>query len=205
MKLNNNNMATEIFIEPELIELEQPEVAQEWFNICSELGLDKQLAHADKSEDKKAPPYMYVDPKTSRIIKTLCPVQVNYSDYKVSTIPLDVLKEIQKAEVNGWYKKIHICYDDKSPDPFVVGFTKSDSDWSADVHLIARWGTELLPFEVLEQKAMARVRQEATDALRELKFRVEAALDNVDSFTNNLLGGKEVPKLDFGIDNIRKW
>jgi hypothetical protein len=205
MKLNNNNMATEIFIEPELMELEQPEVAQEWFNICSELGLDKQLAHADKSEDKKAPPYMYVDPKTSRIIKTLCPVQVDYHNYKTSTIPLDILKEIQKAEVNGWYKKIHICYDDKSPDPFVVGFTKSDSDWSADVHLIARWGAELLPFEILEQKAMARVKQNAIDALKELQFKVNSALENVDAFTNGLITGKAVPTLNFGIEDIRKW
>lgn len=198
-------MATEIFIEPELMELEQPEIAQEWFDICSELGLKHQLSHADKSEDKKAPPYMYVDPKTSRIIKTLCPVQVKYADYKASTIPLDVLKEIHKAEKNGWYSKICICYDDKSPDPFVVGFTKAESEWNADIHLIARWGAELLPFEVLEQKAVARMKQEATDALRELKFKVEAALDDVNAFTNSLLTGKEVPKLDFSVDNIRKW
>lgn len=198
-------MATEIFIEPELMELEQNEVAQEWFDICSELGLDKQLAHADKSEDKKAPPYMYVDPKTSRVIKTLCPVQVKYTDYKTSTIPLDVLKEIHKAEKNGWYSKICICYDDKSPDPFVVGFTKSESDWNADIHLIARWGAELLPFEVLEQKAVARMKQNAIDALKELQFRIKTALEDVDAFTNNMLTGKEAPKLDFSVDSIRKW
>ena len=198
-------MATEIFIEPELMELEQNEVAQEWFDICSELGLDKQLAHADRSEDKKAPPYMYVDPKTSRVIKTLCPVQVKYTDYKTSTIPLDVLKEIHKAEKNGWYSKICICYDDKSPDPFVVGFTKSESDWNADIHLIARWGAELLPFEVLEQKAVARMKQNAIDALKELQFRVKTALEDVDAFTNSMLTGKEAPKLDFSVDSIRKW
>jgi hypothetical protein len=198
-------MATEIFIEPELMELEQNEIAQEWFDICSELGLDKQLAHADKSEDKKAPPYMYVDPKTSRVIKTLCPVQVKYTDYKTSTIPLDVLKEIHKAEKNGWYSKICICYDDKSPDPFVVGFTKSESDWNADIHLIARWGAELLPFEVLEQKAVARMKQNAIDALKELQFRVKTALEDVDAFTNSILTGKEAPKLDFSVDSIRKW
>ena len=198
-------MATEIFIEPELMELEQNEIAQEWFDICSELGLDKQLAHADKSEDKKAPPYMYVDPKTSRVIKTLCPVQVKYTDYKTSTIPLDVLKEIHKAEKNGWYSKICICYDDKSPDPFVVGFTKSESDWNADIHLIARWGAELLPFEVLEQKAVARMKQNAIDALKELQFRIKTALEDVDAFTNSMLTGKEAPKLDFSVDSIRKW
>jgi hypothetical protein len=198
-------MATEIFIEPELMELEQSEIAQEWFEICSELGLDKQLAHADKSEERKAPPYMYVDPKTARIVKTLCPVEIKYSDYKASTIPLDVLKEIQKAEKNGWYSKIHICYDDKSPDPFVVGFTKAESAWNADIHLIARWGAELLPFEVLEQKAIARMKDEATEALKELQFKINNALSDVDKFTKSLLGGNETPGLNFKVDNISKW
>lgn len=198
-------MATEIFIEPELQDLEQIENAQEWFEIASQLGLDEQLRHADKSEDKKAPPYMYVDPKTSRIIRTLCPVQVPYNKYKASTIPLDILKEIQKAELNGWYSKIHICYDDKSPDPFVVGFTKAENSWNADIHLIARWGAELLPFEVLEQKAIVRMKQNAVDALKELQFKVKNALDDVDAFTSGLLAGKDIPKLEFGVENINKW
>lgn len=198
-------MATEIFIEPELMELETPEIAQEWFDICSELGLEGQLKHADKSEDKKAPPYMYVDPKTARIIKTLCPVEVKYTDYKASTIPLDVLKEIQKAEKNGWYNKIHICYDDKSPDPFVVGFTKAENAWSADIHLIARWGAELLPFEILEQKAIARMKDEAANALKELQFKINNALEDVDLFNKSLLGGTNIPELNFRVNSISKW
>jgi len=198
-------MATEIFIEPELQELEQVENAQEWFEIASQLGLDEQLKHADKSEEKKAPPYMYIDPKTSAIIRTLCPVQVEYTKYRASTIPLDILKEIQKAEVNGWYDRIHICYDNKSPDPFVIGFTKAEHKWNADIHLIARWGAELLPFEVLEQKAIARVRAEAKEALRELKYKLENALEDIDMFTASLLGGKEIPTLQFRIESINKW
>jgi len=198
-------MATEIFIEPELQDLEQAEHAQEWFEIASKLGLDAQLKHADKSEEKKAPPYMYVDPKTSRIIKTLCPVQVKYKEYSASTIPLDVLKEIQKAEENGWYSMIHICYDDKSPDPFVIGFTKAESEWRADIHLIARWGAELLPFEQLEQKAIARVKDNATKALKKLKYELELALEDVDMFSKSLLEASQAPKLDFGIDELRKY
>ena len=92
-------MAVEIFIEPELQELEQAEVAQEWFEIASQLGLEEQLKHADRSEEKKAPPYMHIDPKTAKIIKTLCPMQTDYKKYRASTIPLDVLKEIQKAKI----------------------------------------------------------------------------------------------------------
>lgn len=198
-------MAIEIFIEPELQELEQNEKAQEWYDLCIELGLSKQLAHVDKSEEMKAPPYMYVDPKTNAIIKTLCPVQVKYTDYKVSTIPLDVLREIAKAEKNGWYSKIHICYDDKSPDPFVIGFTKAENSWNSDIHLIARWGDELLPFEMLEQKAIARLQQRAHDALTELQFKVEQALKNVDMFNTGLLNGGQIPSLGFNVGTINKY
>ena len=196
-------MATEIFIEPELQELEQIENAQEWFEIASELGLTEQLKHADKSEDKKAPPYMYVDPKTSRIIKTICPVQVDYKKYKASTIPLDVLKEIQKAETHGWYSKIHICYDDKSPDPFVIGFTKADSSWNADIHLIARWGAELVPFEILEQKAMSIMKLEASKAINELKY--YSGEFDVEWGRDVVYGGKDCPWHTEQLDGFYAW
>lgn len=198
-------MATEIFIEPELQELEQPEVAQEWFEICSELGLSEQIKHADRSEDKKAPPYMYVDPKTSSIIKTLCPVQVNYKQYRASTIPLDVLKEIQKAEKNGWYREIAICYDDKSPDPFVVGFTHNTDKWRSDIHLIARWGNELLPFEQLEHKALERIKLGTMDAVKSMKHQMEVALSDIDAFSKKLLNGATVPSFEFAIQSVSKW
>lgn len=197
-------MSTEIFVEPELMELEQPENAQEWFEICSQLGLEGQVKHADRSEEKKAPPYMHIDPKTNKIIMAICPVQVQYKDYSASTIPLDVLKEIQKAESNGWYQKIYICYDDKSPDPFVVGMTHGDH-WSAHLHLIARWGNELIPFEQLEAKAVRVLRDRAEKALRELQFNVNLALEDVDKFLRMNLAEQDLPKLHFGIEDINKW
>lgn len=195
----------EVFIEPELQELEHPTVAQEWFEICSELGLQSQLRLADRSEDKKAPPYMYVDPKTGAIIKTLCPVQIEYKKYKASTIPLDVLKEIHKCEKNNWYREIAICYDDKSPDPFVVGFTHDSDKWRSDIHLIARWGNELLPFEQLEHKALERVKAGATAAARELKQKMDTALENMDEFAKDLLNGTAIPQFSYSLDSIRKW
>ena len=198
-------MATEIFIEPELSELEQPEMAQQWFDIASELGLTNQLIHADRSEEKKAPPYMHVDAKTGRIIMTLCPVQVEYANYKASTIPLDVLKEIAKCEKNGWYSKICICYDDKSPDPFVLGFTHNESKWQRDIHLIARWGAELMPFEMLEQKAIERLRSTALRALKELEFKAKSAIEDVDNYIQTQLSGLPNIKLDFSLNEPSKY
>jgi hypothetical protein len=148
---------------------------------------------------------MHVDAKTSRIIKTLCPVQVEYTAFKASTIPLDVLKEISKAVENGWYRSISICYDDKSPDPFVVGFTHASDKWRSDIHLIARWGAELLPFEVLEEKAVARMKQQASVAIKELRAKLDIALEDMDTFCNNLLGGSNVPSISFSVNEMYKW
>jgi hypothetical protein len=198
-------MSTEIFIEPELAELEQPEMAQQWFEIASELGLTNQLIHADRSEEKKAPPYMHVDAKTGRIIMVLCPVQLEYKNYKASTIPLDVLKEIAKCEKNGWYSKICICYDDKSPDPFVLGFTHNESKWQRDIHLIARWGAELIPFELLEEKAIERLRNTALTALKEMEFKTKNAIENIDAYIQTQLSGLPNIKLDFSINEPSKY
>ena len=196
---------TEIFIEPELSELEQPEQAQQWFEIATKLGLSEQLIHASRSEEKMPPPYMHIDLRTGRIIKTLCPVQVSYTNYRASTIPLDVLEEIEKCVRNKWYSKIDICYDDKSPDPFVIGFTHHEHSWKRDMHLIARWGAELIPFEMLEKKAIDRLRNTAKNKLSELKFRTEMALSDVDAYIDGLLSGGQNLDSNFSVSDVSKY
>lgn len=197
-------MATQIFIEPELENLVE-ENASQWFEICSELGLQNQLQHAEKSEDKQAPPYMYIDPKTEIIIRCLCPRLVEVKEYSASTIPLDVLQEIQKCTKHGWYQKIKIAYDDKSPDPFVIGYTHAGHHWNSHKHLIARWGSELLPFEELERKAVARMRDTVIEDLTELKNRVNYGLENTDTFIRGIMGGREIPKSNISLANLTSW
>lgn len=187
---------TEIFVEPELDNLQESDTAAEWFELASELGLQNQISLADKSEEKKAPPYMFIDPKTNNIIKALCPRRVDYKEYKESTIPLDILQEIAKCEKNGWYQKIQIAFDDKSPDPFVIGVLHAQYDWNAPVHLIARWGAELVPFEQLRMNAINRLRNATKKSLEQLRFRAEYGLKNIDDFIDGVLGGDEMPKAE---------
>lgn len=196
---------TEIFIEPELQELQNEQVAQEWFNLVSELNLEGQIKLADKSDTKKAPPYMYVDQRTARMIRALCPVQVNYTRYKQSTIPLDVLQEIKKCEDNKWYISIQILYDDKSPDPFVVGLLDADFKSDRPIHLIARWGNELLPFEILEQKAIERLKLQAKASLMDMKSKIENSLQDLDLFVQNALNNDVDMRLDFNVRSVDKW
>lgn len=191
---------TEIFIEPELEQLQEVEAASEWFELVSELGLDKQVSLADKSEEKKAPPYMAIDPKTNKIIEVLCPRRVDYKMYNQSTIPLDILQEIQKCVKNGWYQWIEIAYDDKSPDPFVIGTIAGQYKWNAPMHLIGRWGPELLPFEQLEIKAIDRMKGEIGSSLRKMKFEVQDAIENIDNYCKGLLQGNR--KIELKIDDL---
>jgi hypothetical protein len=193
-------MATEIFIEPELQELENGESAEQWYSLCVDLGLENQAKLANKSQELKAPPYMYIDPKTERIITTLCPRGVNYKKYNESTIPLDILQEIAKCEKNGWYKEIHIYYDNKSPDPFVIGIMSTgEHSWNVAKHLIGRWGAELIPFEMLESRAIARLKDDAEIALMELKTQIDFASKNVEMFLRQALAGKDNPSLNFRV------
>jgi hypothetical protein len=136
---------------------------------------------------------MLIDPKTYNIMRTLCPCAVGYKEYGCSTIPTDVLMEIKKCVDNGWYSEIQVMYDNKTPDPFVVGINKDSNGWQIDRHLIARWGAELIPFEMLESKAIDRQRNDVITSLEELKHQTEAALKNPDVFIAGLLANKTAP------------
>lgn len=196
---------TEIFIEPELQELSDIDNSTEWQIIAEELNLGGQLAFTEKSETKQAPPYMFVDPKTDKIIRILCPRKEKIENYKASTIPLDVLREVHKCKEHGWYEEICVYYDDKSPDPFVVGFTPDKYSWQRNKHLIARWGNELLPFEELEIKAINRMKDAALQALYTTKSAIDFAYNNVEAFCKSLLTGKESPKVEISVPTLNDY
>lgn len=194
-------MATEIFIEPELENLSDVENSTEWKIICEELDLKGQCSLADRSKENMAPPYMYIDPKTECIIRTLCPMREEIAKYDASTIPLDILKEVHKCNQHGWYEGgIAIFYDNASPDPFVIGYTSKE--WNAHKHLIGRWGAELLPFEELEKKAINRLRDSAIEALASIKVEIDFALTNPDLFIKKMLSGGQPPSFRFGVSNL---
>lgn len=194
---------TEIFIEPELEQLQDSDSAAEWQLICEELKLPGQLSLTEKSGGNYAPPYMVVDPKTERIIRVLCPEKIEVQKYSQSTIPLDILREVHKCVENKWYHKIEVFYDNKSPDPFVIGFLTDR--WDSPCHLIARWGAELLPFEELEIKAINRLKNAAMSSLYEMKAQIDFAYNNVDGFIASLLSGKEPPRAKMELPTLRGW
>lgn len=144
-------MKTLTFREPELLELiEQEDAKSEWHEIVKRLGMMGQLEHVEK--DGTPNPYQRLNSRWVKILKVVCPAAIEFKKFNHSTIPLDVLKEIEFAVQNNFFREIQVWWSEKEKDPFVVGI--SGEQFRPKHHLIAQWGEELLPFELLENKAI---------------------------------------------------
>jgi hypothetical protein len=111
----------ELFFNKELADISfEVEALDDWKKTCEELGLESQLT---LTKGKETPiPYPFMNTTMVRVYETLCPRKVHYKEYKSSTIPLEVLKQIAFSVKDKHFPKIEIWYDDKSPDPVVVGY-----------------------------------------------------------------------------------
>jgi len=175
-------MAVEIYLEPELAEMVgNPELTEEWKQLAEELGMKGQLKLIEPKtsgeENKNPSPYIHMNKKAERVFAILCPEVVNYKKYDKSTIPREVLKEIVLAEKEKFFDKICIWYDDASPDPLVVGYIKVD-DYNYVKHMIARFGDEVLPFEELERKAIARLTKRLNDKFNSMLGGINSKVDD---------------------------
>lgn len=193
-------MAVEIYLEPELEEMVQDdEKTQEWVKKCEELGLEGQLSMLNNKEDgtKGRPsPYSFMTETMAVVYATLCPVAVHYTQYNKTTIPIEVLGHIALCEKEGYFKSIKIWYDDVEKDPVVVGYIKDGH--SATRHLIARFGAEVLPYEILKDRAIERLREKAKSLIKKVSVdnlvesvleggRASVAMDDVLSYNHKYI------------------
>lgn len=187
-------MAVEIYLEPELQEMVgSPEVTEEWKKLAEELQMEGQLKlitpRSAEDSNKNPSPYIHMNKKAERVFSILCSEVVNYKKYDKSTIPREVLREIALVEKEKYFDKVCIWYDDASPDPLVVGYIK-DGSYNYIKHLIARFGDELLPFEVLESKAISRMKKRMTDKLLAATQGIDMTID--DYFNPKTYGSDDI-------------
>jgi len=97
----------------------QVESLDEWQKIAEELQMDKQLRFVEQSTSPN--PYPFITESMNRIFSTLCPTKVDFKAYDKTPIPLEVMKQIAFSVKENHFNRIQIWYDDKTPDPFVVG------------------------------------------------------------------------------------
>lgn len=124
---------------------------------------------------KKVPNvYQPLNQTQVRILSALCPVSVDMTKYTKSTIPVEVLQTIKFAKDMQMFDRICVWYDDKEPDPMIIGknfMSEEDKtkgyDWRMHHTLIARWGDCAYEFldllELGKQRIIKRMINEATE------------------------------------------
>ena len=97
------------------------ESLEEWKQLKDELGL---IGQEKVSKGKESPiPYPFMNTKLIRVAETLCPEKVSIKQYDKTPIPLEVMKIAAFVTKEKHFQEIQVWYDDKSPDPFLIGIT----------------------------------------------------------------------------------
>lgn len=161
-------MQTEVFHQP----IEDINLIKE---IAQKLGLVKQVEKAEKPF-----PVIPMTPLEYFVYNTLCPTHTKLEEFEDELIPLDVLREVLRAKEEGNFSKFEVWTIDKvkHDDPVVVGYTKGKYSWEQVPCLIARWGNELLPFNVLLPDA----KRIAWDNIQRVKRIFKTRLEEIESF-----------------------
>jgi hypothetical protein len=114
--------SVETFLIEETVELiYDNEKLEKWNELVDKLNLGGQTRIVAK--DKSPIPFMNLNQSMVNVFKTLCPRQVDVTDYDVTPIPVEILDLISLSVKEDYFNKIEIWYDEKSPDPACVGTT----------------------------------------------------------------------------------
>lgn len=159
---------------------ETPEQSAEALRLIEELGLKGQQPKAEAVTTSRNP-YRLVKSDEQFVYSVLCPDRCKVEDYKDGPIPLEVLKTLAYAKSLGVFAGFEVwAASSKSvKDPVLVGYTNM-SQWGSltgGPYLIARWGEELLPLEVLTPDALRIWWNKRIDKIRSIKAECELALN----------------------------
>ncbi len=183
-------MATEIFLQPELEELViDASKKDEWTSKIVELNLEGQMKLTANSDKASASPYTFINEQMKLVFETICPTKSVVEKYDKSVIPIDVLSHVALCKQEQYFHKLEIWFDNKSPDPILVGYITKE--YNSPLHLIARWGDEIVPYEQLVEKAINRYTQAFKLAVMETKAKCESALSGADVHIRQLFAGQK--------------
>jgi len=158
--------------------------------------LIKDLGMPEVSETKKPSVYQPLNSAMQKQIRALCPMNVNAFEYNYSTIPVEVLKVLDFCKTNEVFDGYQIWYDDKEPDPVLIGWTwmdeeakQKDYSWKRHRALIARWGDCALEMPDLLQKGFDRIKVQLLDIANSSNNVSSNMIKDPDIYVRKILSG----------------
>lgn len=195
-KSNSGEMATvvEIFVIEETAELiYDGEALEKWNKYVEELGLTGQKTIVKK--DKSPIPFMHLKTSLKNVFETLCPTKMDVDKYNVTPIPLEILDVIALSKNEGYFEKIQIWYDNKSPDPVCIGMNykdakdrKSGYEWNMEHYLLGKWADVKRSFSELTKLATQRYIKEQTASHKSSIKYYQSQLDEIETLAFNRFG-----------------
>lgn len=124
MELKNNSQEMKTVVETFVIEETQELIydndkLEEWNKYVSELGLNGQTQIVKPS--KSPIPFLHLKRSMVAVFECLCPRKVKVEEYNVSPIPVEILSLVSLSKKEGYFDRLEIWYDEKSPDPVCIG------------------------------------------------------------------------------------
>ena len=120
---NSNEMKTQVqtyLIEETEALIYDNEQLEKWGDLVKSLGLEGQ--QKIQQPGKSPIPFLCLNQIQVEILSTLCPITVEIKGYNKSPIPVEILDLVALSTKEGYFQKIEVWYDDKDPDPAVIGF-----------------------------------------------------------------------------------
>lgn len=161
---------------------EIPERGEQWSKLVEDLGLEGQRQLCSVSPESPIP-FPAMNKEMVRVYETLCPVKRVVKDYNKTAIPIRVLEIAGFCVMKEYFGKIEVWYDDKEPDPILVGCDGEDK------YILARWAAEIEEYAVLRRKAIERKAAEMIMKLEKNKQECMNAVTNVNNLTAQWMTG----------------
>lgn len=111
------------------------EKVERWHELVKTLGL---VGQTTVVKDGKSPvPFMLLNDRFTHVLETLCPRKIKSDLYDKGPIPLKVLEALKFIGEEKFFNYTEVWYDDKAPDPFLVGFIRGTrvKSWFYNVSL----------------------------------------------------------------------
>jgi hypothetical protein len=182
-------MEVKIYREPENVGLllDENELA-EYQQLADELGIP------EVKQGKTPSVYQTLNQVQIRALKALCPAEISLENYNRSTIPVEVLRAIKFIKENEMFDFIKVWYDDKNPDPIIIGEKyRTENDrvsgytWNTEKVLVARWGDCAYELPELVEMGKERLKREFTERAVDKQQRIEAFLKHPGVYINKYL------------------
>lgn len=195
--LINNSASMKTVVETFIIEETQEliydnEKLEQWNKFVKELGLTGQTKVI--VTDKSPIPFLWMNNSLKATFEELCPSKVNVEAYDKTPIPVEALSLVSLSKKEGYFDKIEVWYNDKNPDPAIIGYkyTKGISAWEKDFYaeryLLARWSDVKATLAELTERAKKLFVLRTSNELTETIKRTQRALEDVEINANNKFG-----------------